>query len=283
MGVLAVIFLGCAALLSASSSAGSIQKQEEVVDLLENSLRILEGAIDIEQELEQQQDVSEGSRNVMTRQNEYHKNKLTFPLRSPEGRYKFKSREEARRACEKEGAVLATYDNLFAAWQHTELSYCACGWLSDNTIRFPMRTERKGCGPAKVNYCPWLKSEADAWCYGFREAWRADGRCGGDYKAPSGRVARCDPDSEKPCCSKTKFECGSGSHCTCDGCIDYRKLAWRDDTRCGKKYKNKYGEPAGCNPDDLYHMCCADYNGYCGYTGDHCIFGVDYRKVVLGI
>eukprot|EP00058_Branchiostoma_floridae_P002324 XP_002587812.1 hypothetical protein BRAFLDRAFT_92261 [Branchiostoma floridae] len=67
MGVVAVIFLWCAALLSAPSSAESDQKQAKVVDLLENRiLQILEEVYEKEQQQEQQQDFPEGSREIAT-------------------------------------------------------------------------------------------------------------------------------------------------------------------------------------------------------------------------
>ncbi|KAJ8040994.1 Neurotrypsin [Holothuria leucospilota] len=52
--------------------------------------------------------------------------------------------------------------------------------------------------------------------------YRDDYRCGGDYLAPNGEVARCKKDSEYPCCSADKW-CGiTSDHCECPGCIDYR-------------------------------------------------------------
>ncbi|XP_035682735.1 hyaluronan and proteoglycan link protein 3-like [Branchiostoma floridae] len=88
---------------------------------------------------------------------------VTFPLRSPEGTYKY-NLDQAKHACEQQaGAVLATYDQLYEAWQQG-LNYCACGWLSDGTSRYPMQVVHKDCGSAaKVNTCG--RSVADAWCF----------------------------------------------------------------------------------------------------------------------
>ncbi|CAL4065919.1 unnamed protein product, partial [Meganyctiphanes norvegica] len=55
--------------------------------------------------------------------------------------------------------------------------------------------------------------------------WREDGRCGPDFPlAHNGRDAKCDPDSNSPCCSSSG-NCGiTDQHCMCNGCTDYRGL-----------------------------------------------------------
>ncbi|KAI8507055.1 hypothetical protein Bbelb_154940 [Branchiostoma belcheri] len=53
--------------------------------------------------------------------------------------------------------------------------------------------------------------------------WRKDLRCGGRYTAENGKPAKCNPDGTNPCCSPGNW-CGSSQyHCTCLGCVDYRK------------------------------------------------------------
>ncbi|XP_035696580.1 uncharacterized protein LOC118430005 [Branchiostoma floridae] len=171
MGVRAVIFLGCATLLFASTSAGSIQKQAEVVEHLENGLfEILEEVDEELRQLEQQQNVPEGSSDGMT-----------------------------------------------------------------------LRQTGK--------------------------AWRDDLRCGAGYPAPNGQTAQCDPAGRFPCCSTGKWCGNTAAHCTCSGCVHYKK-EWRDDLRCGAGYPAPNGQPAKCNPGGRY-PCCAP-SKWCGNTSNHC-------------
>lgn len=52
--------------------------------------------------------------------------------------------------------------------------------------------------------------------------YREDHRCGGNFLAPNGEVAECDPDGIYPCCSPYNW-CGiTADHCDCTECIDYR-------------------------------------------------------------
>ena len=62
-----------------------------------------------------------------------------------------------------------------------------------------------------------------------RMPWRKSGMCGVMKDLSDGSPAECDPDGERPCCSKVG-RCGATEkHCSCVGCIDYRKLRdWRD-------------------------------------------------------
>ncbi|XP_071843626.1 uncharacterized protein [Apostichopus japonicus] len=51
-----------------------------------------------------------------------------------------------------------------------------------------------------------------------------DDRCGPGFPAPNGEDARCDGNSDKPCCSQYNF-CGlSNIHCLCSVCVDYRNV-----------------------------------------------------------
>ena len=56
--------------------------------------------------------------------------------------------------------------------------------------------------------------------------WRADGRCGWNFKLSDGTAGQCDPDGESPCCSNDyDGECGNSTeHCLCDGCADFSLL-----------------------------------------------------------
>ncbi|CAH1252021.1 HAPLN3 [Branchiostoma lanceolatum] len=81
---------------------------------------------------------------------------------SPAGSYKY-DLDEAKHACEQEGATLASYHQLYEAWQDG-LQRCACAWLSDGTARYPMQKTHEGCGKSGINKCGW-QSSWNAWCF----------------------------------------------------------------------------------------------------------------------
>ncbi|XP_066270011.1 collagen alpha-1(XXIII) chain-like [Branchiostoma lanceolatum] len=86
-----------------------------------------------------------------------------FHQRSPAGTYKY-DLDEAKHACAEKGATLASYHQLYEAWQDG-LDLCACGWLTDGTARYPTQRARQGCGSVQVNNCGTQLSAADAWCF----------------------------------------------------------------------------------------------------------------------
>eukprot|EP00058_Branchiostoma_floridae_P010020 XP_002595508.1 hypothetical protein BRAFLDRAFT_69086 [Branchiostoma floridae] len=53
--------------------------------------------------------------------------------------------------------------------------------------------------------------------------WRADLRCGNSFPAPGATPGECDPDGTYHCCSSYNWCGNTPAHCTCNGCIDYRR------------------------------------------------------------
>ena len=91
------------------------------------------------------------------------------------------------------------------------------------------------------------------------QKWRYDGKCGSKYLLPDGTFAKCDPDGKFPCCDGRKGRCsGTSDDCTCPDCVDYRKIRWRDDGRCGRDYLLPDGSPAECNPRGKEPCCNLD-------------------------
>ncbi|XP_016048127.1 hyaluronan and proteoglycan link protein 4 [Erinaceus europaeus] len=69
---------------------------------------------------------------------------VVFPYRPRGGRYRL-TLAEARRACAEQDAVLASAEQLQAAWQDG-LDWCAAGWLRDGSVRYPVGLPRGPCG-----------------------------------------------------------------------------------------------------------------------------------------
>ena len=103
--------------------------------------------------------------------------------------------------------------------------------------------------------------------------WRDDGKCGKHYQLPDRErlnnaerfteqftePAQCDPDGQFPCCHLSLRQCsGTRRDCTCEDCIDYRRIMWRDDLRCGSDYPLADGTPAQCNPRGETPCCNSD-------------------------
>ncbi|KAJ8040995.1 Neurotrypsin [Holothuria leucospilota] len=110
-------------------------------------------------------------------------------------------------------------------------------------------------------------------------AYRNDNRCGGNYRAPNGQIAKCDPNGIYPCCSNDNWCGNTPAHCECGGCHDYRITGseYRTDRRCGSTFYAPNGNVAKCDPNGSY-PCCSNYH-WCGSSAAHCECGgcLDYR------
>lgn len=73
---------------------------------------------------------------------------VVFPYYSPRGRYQL-TFQEAKEVCEQQGACLATFEQLFAAWEDG-LDWCNAGWLADGTAQYPVSVPREACGGTEL-------------------------------------------------------------------------------------------------------------------------------------
>jgi hyaluronan and proteoglycan link protein 1 len=59
---------------------------------------------------------------------------------------------------------LATHDQLIKAWKQG-LDKCACGWLADGSVEYPILRPRSGCGgdEAGLRTCSVFPSSNGGW------------------------------------------------------------------------------------------------------------------------
>ena len=91
---------------------------------------------------------------------------------------------------------------------------------------------------------------------------RDDGRCGSEFPLEDGSPASCDPNSEYFCCSEHGYCGGTGEHCSCETCVNYRPAGGgagaadtgltvsgrvRSDRRCGPEFPLADGQPSECD------------------------------------
>lgn len=81
-------------------------------------------------------------------------NGVVFPYSPPRGRYNLNF-HHAEQACQEQGAVVASFDQLLQAWKGG-LDWCNAGWLSDGTVQYPITRPRLPCGG--TNNGPGLRS-----------------------------------------------------------------------------------------------------------------------------
>ncbi|XP_047195881.1 hyaluronan and proteoglycan link protein 3 [Hippoglossus stenolepis] len=79
---------------------------------------------------------------------------VVFPYYSQKGRYLFNF-FGAQQVCQDQAATLATFEQLFVAWEEG-LDWCNAGWLADGTVQYPITVPRDGCGG--MDLAPGLRS-----------------------------------------------------------------------------------------------------------------------------
>ncbi|XP_023603016.1 hyaluronan and proteoglycan link protein 3 [Myotis lucifugus] len=69
---------------------------------------------------------------------------VVFPYQPPQGRYQLNF-QEAQQACEAQEAAVASFEQLFRAWEEG-LHWCNAGWLQDASVQYPITLARGPCG-----------------------------------------------------------------------------------------------------------------------------------------
>ncbi|XP_024131206.1 hyaluronan and proteoglycan link protein 1 [Oryzias melastigma] len=95
---------------------------------------------------------------------------VVFPYSPHGGRYSLNF-ERAEKACADQGAVVASFEQLFQQWEDG-FDWCNAGWLNDGTVQYPINKPREPCGgsqngPGLRNYGKRNKktSRYDVFCY----------------------------------------------------------------------------------------------------------------------
>jgi len=95
---------------------------------------------------------------------------VVFPYSPGMGRYNL-NYHAGEQACIGQGAVVASFDQLYEAWR-SGLDWCNAGWLSDGTVQYPITKPREPCGGTNAgaglrNYGRRDKSKSrfDVFCY----------------------------------------------------------------------------------------------------------------------
>lgn len=69
---------------------------------------------------------------------------MVYPYQPHHGRYQL-TFSKAQQACKEQESVLATFDQLYTAWEEG-LDWCNAGWLADGTVQYPITIPRVPCG-----------------------------------------------------------------------------------------------------------------------------------------
>ncbi|TFK13063.1 integrator complex subunit 2 [Platysternon megacephalum] len=73
---------------------------------------------------------------------------VVFPYQPHHGRYRLNF-HEAKKACEEQDAVIASFEQLFKSWEEG-LDWCNAGWLLDGTVQYPISLPREPCGGKRL-------------------------------------------------------------------------------------------------------------------------------------
>jgi hypothetical protein len=93
------------------------------------------------------------------------------------GHYRIQNAGTAADVCASQGMRLATFDQLYQAWRQG-LDECACGWMADGSVGYPVMRPRSGCEPAPtpgISFCSsssYVGSGWDAYCTTTKREYR---------------------------------------------------------------------------------------------------------------
>uniref|UniRef100_A0A8C5MDM1 Hyaluronan and proteoglycan link protein 3 n=1 Tax=Leptobrachium leishanense TaxID=445787 RepID=A0A8C5MDM1_9ANUR len=79
---------------------------------------------------------------------------VVFPYQPHHGRYQLNF-HDAKKACEEQDSMLASFEQLFKAWSEG-LDWCNAGWITDGTVQYPITLPREPCGGK--NMAPGVRS-----------------------------------------------------------------------------------------------------------------------------